>query len=323
MPPTWGTGEGVEPFPTAYTGSMRGELAVRASASVVAFFCAIPLLSGCTGPGATAPAAETPSSTAQQQPITVEVNQSRDQYGKQAIQIQLTNTSDAALTVSSAQLDSPLFQEDIVWRASEGGLVLPPNQPKSVPTALPAPACDTPKGATTDLKAKIDYAEAGKDPGQQTSNASDPFGVLPRNAGELCLAAQAADVATMVLDPKLEVAADGGTAVVRLLITPAADGGSHRTLTIQGIDGTTLLAEADNQPWPRDVKIRQGTAPMELALGIRPARCDPHAVAEDKVGTLLPLRITVGDRGGLLKVAASIDLQGRIYDFVTAACGDG
>ncbi|WP_284987346.1 hypothetical protein [Arthrobacter sp. fls2-241-R2A-172] len=301
---------------------MRGELTMRASASVMVFFSAVTLLAGCTGPGTGAPAAETPSA-ASQKAITVEVNQSRDQYGKQAIQIQLTNTTDASLTVSSARLKSPLFEQDIVWRPSEGGLVLPPKQPKSVPTALPAPACDTPKDTSTDLTAKIDYAEAGKDPVPQTSDASDPFGVLPRNAGELCLAAQAADVASMVLDPKLEVAADGGTAVVRLLITPAADGGSHRTLTIQGIDGTPLLAEADNQPWPRDVKIRQGAGPTELALGIRPARCDPHAVAEDKVGTLLPLRVKVGDREGLLKIAASVDLRGRIYDFVTAACGDG
>ncbi|MFD8237495.1 hypothetical protein ACFV20_37220, partial [Streptomyces sp. NPDC059696] len=59
-----------------------------------------------------------------------------------------------------------------------------------------------------------------------------------------------------------------------------------------------------------------------VPLRIRPARCDPHAVAEDKVGTLLPLKVTVGKRNGLLKVAAPTELKGRIYDFVTAACSE-
>jgi hypothetical protein len=152
------------------------------------------------------------------------------------------------------------------------------------------------------------------------ADASDPFGVLTRNAGELCLATEAAAVAVMVLDPTLEVAADGRTAVVRLVITPATPGGSAKSLTIESIDGTTLLGEAPSDPWPRNVTIAPGDSTRDLALRIRPARCDPHAVAEDKVGTLLPLRITVGERQGSVKIAASNELRGRIYDFVTAAC---
>ena len=122
----------------------------------------------------------------------------------------------------------------------------------------------------------------------------------------------------MVLDPELKVAADGRTAVVRLIITPTAQVGGPERLTIESIDETTLLAQSPSDPWPTNVTV--GTVKQELPLTIRPARCDPHAVAEDKVGTLLPLRITLGDRQGLIKVAASNDLRGRIYDFVTAAC---
>ncbi|MCY1242619.1 hypothetical protein D9M72_555900 [compost metagenome] len=61
-------------------------------------------------------------------------------------------------------------------------------------------------------------------------------------------------------------------------------------------------------------------AARELSLRIRPARCDPHAVAEDKVGTLLPLRVDAGGRQGVLKVAAGAVLKARIYEFATAAC---
>ncbi|MET3368638.1 UNVERIFIED_CONTAM: hypothetical protein ABIE34_001879 [Jeotgalibacillus campisalis] len=271
------------------------------------------LVAGC---GSGVPVSEPTSGSSR--PVTVEVNQSRDQYGKQAIQIQLTNTTDTPLTITEARLRSTLFEGDISWEPSAGSLELPPRQPKSLPAALPAATCKTSADDSTELKASITYSAPGKDPVVENTSASDPFGVLPRNADELCIAAEAAAVATIVLDPGLEVAADGRTAVVRLIITPATPGTDAQSLTIEGIDETTLLAQSPAAPWPRNVLL--GTAKQELPLTIRPARCDPHAVAEDKVGTLLPLRVAIGERIGVLKIAAPNGLRGRIYDFVTAAC---
>lgn len=86
------------------------------------------------------------------------------------------------------------------------------------------------------------------------------------------------------------------------------------------VSGTPLIAEDPARPWPVGVEVRTGGPPAELHLSIRPARCDPHAVAEDKVGTLLPLHITVAGRSGIFKVDAGAELRPRIYDFVTAAC---
>jgi hypothetical protein len=157
---------------------------------------------------------------------------------------------------------------------------------------------------------------------EQTLTAADPYGVLTRNNAEMCLAAAADAVAGFRLDPGLEVSADGRTAVVRLLITPreAGPGAEAGSLAVVRIDGTTLLAEDTAVPWPRAVSVRAGGESYEYRLGIRPARCDPHAVAEDKVGTLLPLRVMAAGRDGVLKVDAGPLLRGRIYDFVTTAC---
>ncbi|WP_244296545.1 hypothetical protein [Paenarthrobacter nitroguajacolicus] len=286
-------------------------------AACMALGSTLPLLAGCNSGDSRS------QTTGTSQAITVEVNQSRDQYGKQAIQLQLTNTTDSPLTVSSARLTSALFDGDISWEPREN-LILPPGQPKSLPARLPAPTCGASTGSSAEpLRATLNFAGPGKDPGDATMDASDPFGVLPRNAGELCLAADAAAVATIVLAPELEVAPDGRTAVVRLLITPAMAAGSPQIMTIEGIDGSTLLAEPPTDPWPRNVAVSSGDPAKELALRIRPARCDPHAVAEDKVGTLLPLRVQVEGRQGLVKVPAPDQLRGRIYDFVTAACVEG
>jgi hypothetical protein len=259
----------------------------------------------------------------------VEVNQSRDQYGTQAIQLLLTNVSGGPLTVTAAQLASPLFRGDIPWGQAGGSLELPPGQPKSLPARLPAPLCGPDQSTAQQSSvqqpvATVRYSEPGR-PGlrEVTPGAGDPFGVLERNNRELCLAAEAAAVADIVLDRRLEVAPDSRTAVVRLVISPKKAGGADAdigSVTIASIDGTTLIAALADEPWPRNIRIVQGAPRSELRLRIRPARCDPHAIAEDKVGTLLPLHVTVGNREGQLKIAAGTALRGQIYDFVTAAC---
>ncbi|WP_246527824.1 hypothetical protein [Pseudarthrobacter albicanus] len=292
-------------------------------------------------PGASPPASAAP------RPVTAGINQFRDNYSRRIIEIQLTNNTAGPLTVLAAELESPLFPSGISWPAPGGGMELPPGQPKSLPAALPAPDCgqgSAPAGSASGTAAAVTATPGPADAGpggpatvslrlagpegrteqQAAVPAPDPYGVLTRNNAEMCLAQAAAAVAGFRLEPDLEVSADGRTAVVRLTITPRRPAGGQ-LLTVDRIEGTTLLAEDQDVPWPRSVTVgagglRPGPATV-LRLRIRPARCDPHAVAEDKVGTLLPLRVRVGGREGILKVDAGGLLRGRIYDFVTSACG--
>ena len=257
--------------------------------------------------------------------VSAEINQLRDNYGKQIVAIQLTNNTPGALTVLEAELGSALFSATIAWQPPVGGIDLPPGQAKILAAQLPAPACGTrtaqsPGGATVTLR----LAAPGTGPAT-TLPAADPYGVLARNNAEMCLAQAAAAVAAIRLEPELEVSADARSAVVRLAIAPrstpgAVNPGAAGTLTIDRIDGTTLLEEDPAAPWPRSVSVVPGGKSQELRLGIRPARCDPHAVAEDKVGTLLPLRVHAGGRDGILKIDAGTLLRGRIYEFVSTAC---
>jgi hypothetical protein len=264
------------------------------------------------------PAGPEPSTSDPSAEIAVDINQSRDQYGKQAILIQLTNTSSSTLLVSSVDVQSGLFQQDITWRPLNGALELPPNQPKSLPASLPEPRCGN--EAVGPAATTIHFASNTNEQRQISTEGDDPFSVLRRNADELCLAKDAAGVATIVLDPELYVAPDGRTAVVRLFITPTNAATHNETLVIESVSGTTLLAEQPSDPWPRDITITAAADARVLSLRIRPARCDPHAVAEDKVGTLIPLNVAIGGRQGALKVPAPAELRGSIYDFVTAAC---
>lgn len=306
---------------------------VRAAVVVLAAVVAAACVQGC-GPGI--PIGRNPASTstppgAPPNPsLRAEINQFRDNYGKQVIEIQLTNTTSSAVTVLGAELASPLFLARIEWQGAAAGTEIPPGQTKSLPAHLPAASClpaaeASPPGGTavtappSEVRISV-LTDSGR--GQERLPVSDPFGVLARNNAEMCLAQDAAEVATIRLEPDLEVAADALTAVVRLSVIPRNTGdGPPRRLTVERIEGTTLLAEPPGNPWPRGLAVETGGSPAELRLQVRPARCDPHAVAEDKVGTLLPVRVSVGARQGVLKVDAGTLLRGRLYDFVTAACG--
>lgn len=262
--------------------------------------------------------------------VSAEINQLRDNYGRHVVAIQLTNNTPGPLTVLGAELRSVLFDATIAWQPPAGGIELPPGQTKILAAQLSEPACGTrtagtapsPEGTTVTLRVA---AAPGTEPAT-TLPAADSYGVLTRNNAEMCLARAAAAVAAIRLAPELEVSADAHSAVVRLVIAPrrtpgAVNPGSTGTLTIDRIDGTTLLAEHPAVPWPRSVSVGPGGGSQELRLGIRPARCDPHSIAEDKVGTLLPLRVHVGGREGVLKIDAGALLRGRLYEFVTTACG--
>lgn len=316
---------------------------LRAAAATVLLGTAASCSAGTVG-GTASPATATATASAtsiSSGPVTAEISQFRDNYSKQIIEIQLTNTTGHALTVLGAELTSPLFAAPITWPARTGGIELPPGQPKSLPAPLPAPDCGTSTGPETGPEAQPEAGATsgaagdarvalrlatpeGTVPVPAAALATDPFGVLARNNSELCVAREASAVATIALAQDLEVAADGRTAVVRLLLQPRAASsgvGGAGELVIDRIEETTLLAEAGQDPWPRSVTVRAGGAPTEVRLGIRPSRCDPHAVAEDKVGTLLPLQVRVAGREGILKIDAGNQLRNRIYDFVTKACG--
>jgi hypothetical protein len=260
------------------------------------------------------------------------VNQFRDNYGKQIIEIQLTNNTADTVTLRAASIATPLFAAGIAWRASPDPVQIPPGQAKSLPAKLTAANCGTGTGtAGTGSTGSEDQGEVSVIVGlslgqaQESLPATDPFGVLVRNNAEQCLARDAGSVAAIGLGPALDISRDGQRAVLLLSIrpsirtSPAQHGGASR-LVIERIDGTPLLEEDPAKPWPLHLTVETGGPVREVELGIRPARCDPHAVAEDKVGTVIPLSIMVGARTGILKIAADRDLRGRILDFVTAAC---
>ena len=59
-----------------------------------------------------------------------------------------------------------------------------------------------------------------------------------------------------------------------------------------------------------------------IKLAVRPARCDAHALADDKRGTILPFAVATGDgREGRLELPAGDALKADLYAYYAERCG--
>ncbi len=264
--------------------------------------------------------------------MTVAVDQFRDGYASGTIVLQVTNTSVSGFTLVRAELSDPRFADGAVWT---GSTRFEPGQTTSLPAVAASPRCAAP--STDDTPAAEDAAPSVRlrlaDGTERLVRATDPHAVLGRIHTQGCFEATVASLVALRLDDTLEPSAEAETTVLTLRAGPpsapataglstggpwGAGAPRRASVTLTSVEGTTLLAEDPAQPWPRGVVLAPGST---VKLSVRPARCDPHVVAEDKVGTLIPLRLEAGDSSGVVKAEASPALRAALYGFVGSACG--
>jgi len=279
--------------------------------------------------------ATTPSSTLGPVPdgvaarLGVEVTQGREQYADREVQLRVTNESDETLTLLGGSLHSDGFGPS---RPTKEGrtVTLRPGATRGVFVELGEARCSGPEqGAAETAAASATIALArggGDDLGPATDLAvgqvADPDGHLARNHTTDCAAAAVAAGATLSVDPDVPVEKRGGelSALVTLRVE-AVDGGPE--VTLDRIAGTTLMSNPD----PADGVsgwVGQDLAdrwPGVVELVVVPARCDVHAVAEDKRGTFLPVTATVdGDVQEPVYVPMPDTARADFYAYVADYC---
>ena len=95
---------------------------------------------------------------------------------------------------------------------------------------------------------------------------------------------------------------------------------------IVDVQDTNLLTFAGTQPvgFAIEADVAEGdTAITTVHLPLVPLRCDPHAVQEDKRGTVFTLDVDLAGKPGTVELAASEDMRGRILTWVADWCGFG
>lgn len=150
----------------------------------------------------------------------------------------------------------------------------------------------------------------------------DPHGTMARIADADCLVESVAAVAAITLPERLRSEGSGADrrAWIDVLVEPVASGDG--SLHLERVSATTLLGNEAGEDWPLDLDVAPGDEPVTLELAVRPARCDAHALADDKRGTILPFTVATGDgREGRMDVPSGDALKSDLYTYIAERCG--
>jgi len=261
--------------------------------------------------------------------LSVEVAQGREQYAKREIRLEVTNDSDETMTLLSGTLHADGFGPSHPTKEGRT-LVLRPGTTRAVYVGLGEAKCaGAESGAGTAEaapSATITLAlgegdELGPATDVAVDEVGDPVAHLARNHEADCAVAAVAAGADLAVDADIPVEMRDGelTALVTLRIEPV-DGGPE--VTLDRIAGTTLMSNPD--PGGTSGWIGQDLAGQrsgEVVLAVVPARCDVHAVAEDKRGTFLPVSARVdGVRQPTVYVPMPDSARSDFFDFVGDYC---
>jgi hypothetical protein len=282
-----------------------------ASAATVATFAAT-LVSGCQ---ATSSPVEPPKG------VNVSIFQPRSDISMNRIAIKFVNDGAEPLTITAATLTSNLFANEFVWDSSRAAAVSPGFAIDLRVDIPPVDSCDESKTAT---EVRIDWS-VGEVSGTSVITPDDTFNILDslHNNGCFISAMNTVGVITAVsLTPPSQKLAP---ATLLISIAPTGEEG---TMTINSVGSTTLLSPADSNgigtaQLDLDVVI-SADGPFKINVPIVPNRCDAHGIAEDKIGTRIPLQVTLADgTKGRFALPASNQLRAAIYSFYTSFCGLG
>nr|WP_240658561.1 hypothetical protein [Microbacterium sp. CPCC 204701] len=270
-------------------------------------------LTGC-GPPSGAPAAE-PTLPAG---VTVELVQLRADVAPRQAQVHLTNGSDAEITIGEVRVEDPRFEEAAVRVVTGRTSTVPAGRSVDVRVQLARVDCDGADDARTEVVLEVISVDGGT---EVTASASDPLGfVAPLHARE-CLRERVADAATLAFTD-FTASAPGEPAALELTITPTGDGAA----TIIGVQRTNLLDFGATVAGVHSLALSIGPGsaePVVVELPLVPFRCDPHAVQEDKRGTIFDVRIELDGEPGEIELFVGDETRGEILSWVAAWCGFG
>lgn len=316
------------------TPSRSASRAAR-SVAVGALVTALVALTGCasstdasTEPSAT-PSPGLPVST-DAIAVVAEVYRTRIDPSRDGIQLSVTNEGDAPLALDGARLESPLLSAALE-RTDDA--VLPAGATRDLPMTLVDPRC--PAGAASAEPAAPEAVLlvplADGSVGELRVPTTDRIGQWAAWVDGACFAqavGERVELAVRAGDPGPGGGTIGVELVVRALPGPVGDGGDAEPVLLTSVGGTVLLGALDAggeraEGIPLDVVIdpaRPPDEPIVVPLRFSPNRCDAHAIADDKQGTLFRVDVALGDREGAVTVVSDAATKDALYAAITAAC---
>jgi len=286
---------------------MRRRIASPAIVGALVALLAGLALSGCSSP------AEKPAD------VKVSVFQLRSDYAIRGAQIEITNRGSHALTITSATFESAWFTKKVSSTSTPNEV--PAKSTTDFRIALSAGRCDASKASPV---VHVSYRRPDGSTGAATVTPRIPFGSLSIVHGQDCARQDFEKVATISVAPALRFdppVADNGkrVALLDLTFTPTGAPGS---VFLRTTEDTTLLAQREGTLRSFDLTLTAASPPTTITLDFVPAGCLQHRVAEDKIGTLIPLRVDAGQyRNALFSLATPTAVKNALLDWVGEYCG--
>lgn len=280
--------------------------AVRASLSTAAVAVIAVALAGC--------AATAPEPEALPPGVAVELFQLRSDVAERSAQIRVVNGSDVDLVVERLTFDDDWFDGEAVRDRTS---TIPAGRTVDLRFALPESACDDEPTADERTSSVVFALEGGE---VVTVPVTDTLGFTTLLHEKECLRHDLAQVATLAWTA-FTPSANPVPATLELTVTPAGGDDTAELVEVQ----TTNLLQFDSEPtlFAINQNVKGTDAATTVTVPILPLRCDPHAVMEDKRGTVFNVAVEVGGAEGVVEVAASEEMRGAILRWVSDWCGFG
>ncbi|TFV94831.1 hypothetical protein [Orlajensenia leifsoniae] len=281
-------------------------------------------LAGCSGAGPT-PSAAASAAAVSSFSVEAAVVQGRTDYTRGVFSMAITNTGAEPLTILDAVYSSPRFAE--AAERTGDPVTLVSGQRIDLRAPIPPLACDAAAADGTGEIGTIDLTVTDGSPDAAPTELSlvptDPNETVDRLLREGCLVHDVDAVVTVAPPPALRVEGTGaeGQAFIDLTFTPTGADGSA---TFTGVRSTTLMSPADGADgWPLGFTVDAASGVRDVTLPMRPTRCDPHALADDKVGTVLVIDATTSTgREGRYLLPLPPAVKAQVYEYITVVCGD-
>ncbi|MDY0908310.1 hypothetical protein [Microbacterium sp. CFBP9034] len=256
--------------------------------------------------------------------VTAELQQLRSDVAARQAQVVVHNGTDERLVVGGVEVADPRF-DGPATRVAERDSIIAPGGTVGIRVQLPAVACGEDLPADGELRPRLtfDYL-LGDVSSVASAPIDDPLGFVPPLHERDCRAAAVADAAHVEFTD-FDPSPPGEPAALSLFVAPTG----RAAATIVGIQTTNLLtfgeaAGATIETYPIGMAVAEGgTGQASISLPIVPLRCDPHAVQEDKRGTIFDVEVEIDGVPGEIELAASEDLRGEILTWVADWCEFG
>jgi hypothetical protein len=255
--------------------------------------------------------------------LSVEMYQTRTDTGPRRIEIAITNGTDGPVVIERLVFDSTQFDGPGQWEKDSTRIVA--GATVDLPVLLPPPDCEAADIVHT---VEFDYVLSDGTEGTATAEPVDRLDRLPAIRLEDCIAESVADIAILTADTLPYPITVGGLAAVGVDVTVEPTG-ADGSVTFVEAGSTTLLMMADpatgtvQNRLPLGITVNGTDEPSVITLTVAPGRCDPHAIQEDKRGTIFPVEVITPDGEGRIDITTAGPVRSALYDVVIAACGTG